>query len=165
MSPPTPVLFQPVIYTGTLPVKAECSIYEVTPWEYHTFPVRRDSKGRALGSAIQRLRCDLLPYKEEDYDFYKSYEYVKDPGLLGRGLFAVNVRATRDGGHFGAWTPTRYFKTVEEQEVYITKYLKAAQKRAWKTTKLPSSVGTTGSSASSTCGAVAATSCGTCAGT
>ena len=83
-----------------------------------------DPRGREIGAQIRTFDATFEPIPEGD-----AWYYHMEPGHY----YALKVWATRDGKPFGAMQSTRFFKTIEERQGAIDKYLKYAQKRAGMT--------------------------------
>lgn len=82
-----------------------------------------DSRGRQIGSKIERLEADWIETPEGKCGYI--------PYRRGR-WFGFQPHATRDSKRYGPSQPWRWFATVEECEAAIAKYLSDARKRATK---------------------------------
>jgi len=82
-----------------------------------------DPRGRKIGAFVITNETTF-----EDSPPEHTWGYTMDPGQY----FTLTFHTTRDGAAYGPIQPMQHFKTVEERDQAVAKYLKAAQKRANK---------------------------------
>lgn len=81
-----------------------------------------DTKGRRIGFEIHLYEIQLVEIGEN----YTGMLYTdKLPGHY----FVFYPQATRDGKKYGACQQDRFFKTKEERQIEIAKYIDSARKR------------------------------------
>lgn len=96
-----------------------------------------DYWGRAVGCRITTWESSYEVIERIgrwEFELFKTRERAE--GLKAqyeaRGLFGLYAHQTRGGSDYGALNNTRYFKTREERDAAISKYLKQARKTAEK---------------------------------
>jgi len=90
--------------------------------EHHDFG-NVDRFGRKIGAWIITYEIDFVQAPPESYSGYT---------IEAGHYFALRVSATRNGESYGASQPSGHFKTINERQIAINKYLASAQKRATK---------------------------------
>ena len=82
-----------------------------------------DKKWRKIGYELHLHEVDLVEIKGENYTggFWSN----KLPGHY----FVFYPQATRDGEKYGACQQDRFFKTKEERDSAVQKYIESAKKR------------------------------------
>lgn len=85
----------------------------------------RDKRGRVLGAFVSTGVCEFVD--RDDDENYGRWAHVP-PGLY----FFFRPSAARSKRSFGAYQSQRFFRTFEEREAAIVKYLESAKKRAQK---------------------------------
>lgn len=81
-----------------------------------------DLKGRRIGYEIRLYEAQFVEIGEDHSGiFYKK--------MLPGYYFMFYPQATRDGKKYGACQQDRFFKTKEEREIAIKKYIESARKR------------------------------------
>jgi len=84
-----------------------------------------DSRGRSIGAKITTFGEEfaVIPADAPAYDFW-----LIEPGPW----FTWYPQATRNGVKYGALQPARRFRTAEERDADIERYIAAARKRVAK---------------------------------
>lgn len=82
-----------------------------------------DKFNRRIGANVRTYEVDFITAPDGTV-----MGYSVDPGVY----FGLHVWATRNSVNYGAVQPDRYFKTAQERQVAIDKYLDGARKRAVK---------------------------------
>lgn len=93
---------------------------------YVTFGIK-DGKGREIGARITTGIDEYVEINPEEIEANRGYS-TRPVGVY----FYFTPHATRHGIVYGASQNGKYFKTAEEREVGIQKYLTNAKKRAAK---------------------------------
>lgn len=83
----------------------------------------KDRLGRLIGAEITTCETTYRPAAPD-----ANIGWPKEPGTY----FTLIAQATRNGLSYGAGQGDRYFKTLEERNAAIDKYLKEANNRALK---------------------------------
>ena len=94
-------------------------------WTLERFGIK-DNKGRMIGSYYTIGQCEFVEYDSELHGRYGSYRI--EPG----NYYFTRVHAARDTDQYGACQSSKYFKTMEDAQNEIAKYLADAKKRAIK---------------------------------
>lgn len=88
-----------------------------------------DKYGREIGVRVSTFEIERTPKEKPTWG---GYTYEEALQRIAKGdNFGVVVQPLRNGLKYQSGN-TYYFKTAEERESYITKYLKDAYKRAQK---------------------------------
>lgn len=92
----------------------------------HSFEVK-DARGRVIGAAIRAYEVEYVENTEE------SLLITTQRSTMPAGRhFVMHPWATRDGQDYGAVQGERFYKTAEERDQAVAKYLADARKRAAK---------------------------------
>jgi hypothetical protein len=104
-----------------------CIAVNLTETEYAPvdFGVR-DSRDRLIGAVVGRWLTEFVPYDPGAHALRVVYD--RAPGLA----YSWWANATRDGRRFGPSQPARDCATAEEREEQIARYLRDAQRRAFR---------------------------------
>lgn len=92
----------------------------------------RDARGREIGAKITRYSCEVV---HEEPQLLWSTREDGTPSREAGAWLCWYPQATRDGSSFGALQNRRYFRTEEEREADIQRYLADAKKRAAKASR------------------------------
>jgi hypothetical protein len=85
-----------------------------------------DAKGREIGAIYTIGQCKFVEYDPVLHGYGASRTI--EPGKY----FFTNAQATRDGRAYGARQSSKFFKTIEEAQREIARYLAAAKLYALK---------------------------------
>jgi len=85
-----------------------------------------DLKGREIGAIYTISHCEFVEYDPVAHKNYGSR------AILPGKYFFTNAQAARDGYAYGACQPSKFFKTIEEAQREIARYLGVAKLYAFK---------------------------------